>query len=80
MNKTKWEHFKDWQNTRDNESFAKYKKVNKDIKKVVSEAKHKAYDNFYTSWQNLRRRKLGMFARSRALRVKIQGFSLSMLI
>src|SRR4029450_8402731 len=46
--KTKRECYKVWQKTRNSETFNQYKKVNKEVKKVVSEAKHRAYDDFYS--------------------------------
>ncbi len=45
--KNKRECFKTWQQTRSKESFEKYKCAKKEVKKMVSEAKSKAYDDLY---------------------------------
>ena len=46
--KTKKEFFKKWQKERTNENFQKYKMANKKVKKAVTDAKMKAYDDLYT--------------------------------
>ena len=63
--KAKKENFKQWKRDRNEDNLRKYKQACKKSKKVVEQAKRKAYDDFYTRLDSRDRENIYKIAKMR---------------